>query len=83
FVISTTVPVVSQTVTQPIPINPISTPPLRPHVVQPNMVVRYAPLVLLGKLHPLPQDFQIRISQFDVTIVVSGQQHIDKMNDSF
>jgi len=41
-VISTTHPVVSQIVTQHIPTNPTSTPPIRPYI----MVACYAPLVL-------------------------------------
>ena len=75
FVISTTHSLVSLTITQPIPTNPISTPPLRPHIVPPNMVARYAPLVLPTLLHDIPYDYQTRIPQFDSTSAINAQHH--------
>lgn len=78
-IISTPHPIVSQVVTQLIPTNPISTPPLRPNI----MASRYAPQVLPTQLHNIPQDYQTRIPQFDGAIPVTAQHHIDKMNDFF
>jgi hypothetical protein len=47
------------------------------------MVARYAPLVLATPLHDMPQDYQMRLPQFDATGSLNAQQHIDKMNDYF
>jgi hypothetical protein len=47
------------------------------------MAARYAPLVLAALLHAMPQDYQTRIAQFDVTGHLNSQQHVDKMNDYF
>ena len=67
-VISTTHPIVSQVVTELIPTNPISTPPLGPNI----MASHYAPLVLPAQLHDMPQDYQTRIPQFDGTISINS-----------
>jgi hypothetical protein len=47
------------------------------------MVARYAPLVLVAPLHDMPQDYQTILPQFNSTIPLNAQQHIDKMNDYF
>jgi hypothetical protein len=47
------------------------------------MAARYAPLVLAAPLHPMPQDYQTRLPQFDGTGPLNAQQHVDKMNDYF
>jgi hypothetical protein len=47
------------------------------------MVARYAPLVLAAPLHDMPQDYQMRLPQFDGTGSLNAQQHVDKMNDYF
>jgi hypothetical protein len=47
------------------------------------MVARYPPLVLDAPLHAMPQNYQMRLPQFDATGPLSAQQHIDKMNDYF
>jgi hypothetical protein len=47
------------------------------------MEARYAPLVLAAPLHAMPQDYQMRLPQFDGTRPLSTQQHVDKMNDYF
>jgi hypothetical protein len=47
------------------------------------MVAIYSPLVLAAPLHAMPQDYQMRLPQFDGTGPLSAQQHIDKMNDYF
>jgi len=47
------------------------------------MANRYAPLVLPGQLHDLPQDYQSKIQLFDVTSLYSAQQHVNRMNDYF
>jgi hypothetical protein len=31
----------------------------------------------------MPQDYQIRLPQFDATGTLNAQQHVDKMNDYF
>jgi hypothetical protein len=49
----------------------------------PIMVAKYAPLVLVGPLHNIPQDYQTRLSQFDGIGPLNAQQHVDKMNDYF
>jgi hypothetical protein len=47
------------------------------------MAARYAPLVLAAPLHAMPQDYQMRLPQFDGTRPLNAQQHVDKMNDYF
>jgi hypothetical protein len=47
------------------------------------MAVKYAPLVLASPLHAMPQDYQMRLPQFDGTRPLNSQQHVDKMNDYF
>jgi len=47
------------------------------------MASHYAPLILHGQLHPMPQYYQTRIPQFDATGAINAQQPIDKMNDLF
>ena len=47
------------------------------------MAARYAPLVLAAPLHAMPQDYQMRLPQFDGTWPLSAKQHVDKMNDYF
>jgi hypothetical protein len=47
------------------------------------MVAIYAPLVLAAPLHAIPQDYQMRLPQFDGTGPLSVEQHVDKMNDYF
>jgi hypothetical protein len=47
------------------------------------MAARYAPLVLVGPLHAMPQDYQMRLPQFDAIGPLNAQQHVDKMNDYF
>jgi hypothetical protein len=47
------------------------------------MEARYAPLILVAPLHNMPQDYQTRIPQFDGTVNITTQQHVDKMNDFF
>jgi hypothetical protein len=47
------------------------------------MAARYAPLVLAAHLHVIPQDYQMRLPQFDGTGPLNAQQHIDKINDYF
>ena len=45
------------------------------------MVDRYAPIVLPANLHPLPDKYAQRISQFGVDDDVTAQQHLDKFLD--
>jgi hypothetical protein len=47
------------------------------------MAARYSPLVLVAPLHAMPQDYQMRLPQFDGTGPLNSQQHINKMNDYF
>ena len=47
------------------------------------MAARYAPLVLPGQLHDMPQDYQSNIPQFYATTQYIAQQHIKKMTDYF
>jgi hypothetical protein len=47
------------------------------------MAARYAPLVLGAPLHDMPQDYQMRLTQFDGTRSLNAQKHVDKMNDYF
>jgi hypothetical protein len=47
------------------------------------MAARYAPLVLAAPLHPMPQEYQTRLPQFDGIGPLNAQQHVDKMNDYF
>jgi hypothetical protein len=47
------------------------------------MAARYAPLVLVTPLHAMPQDYQMRLPQFDGTWTLNAQQHVDKMNNYF
>jgi len=47
------------------------------------MATCYAPLVLPGKLNPMPQDYQTKIPQFDATGAITTQQHVDEMNNFF
>ena len=47
------------------------------------MVAIYAPLVLLAKLHNMPQYNQRKIPQFYGTTHYIAQQHVNKMTDYF
>lgn len=47
------------------------------------MANKYAPLVLPGQLHDLPQDYQSKIQLFDATGLYTTQQHVNIMNDYF
>ena len=47
------------------------------------MAARYAPLVLSGQLHNMPQDYQSKIPQFDGNSQYTAQQHVNKMTDYF
>jgi len=78
-VIYTTHSIVSQVVTQSVPTNSISSPPLKPNI----MATHYAPLVLPSQLHDMPQDYHTRIPQFEGTISINAQQHIDRIGDYF
>jgi hypothetical protein len=49
----------------------------------PIMVARYGSLVLAAHLHAMPQDYQMRLPQFDGIGPMNSQQHVDKMNDYF
>jgi hypothetical protein len=49
----------------------------------PIMAARYAPLVLVAPLHAMPQDYQMRLPQFNARGPLSAQQHVDKMNDYY
>jgi hypothetical protein len=63
-----------------------TTPPIIQVVVSPPppiMSARYAPLVLATPLHTMPQDYQMKLPQFDGTGPLNAQQHVDKMNDYF
>jgi hypothetical protein len=55
-------------------------------VVQPPppiMEARYAPFVLSTPLHAMPRDYQTKLPQFDGTVPLNAQQHVDKMNYYF
>jgi hypothetical protein len=47
------------------------------------MASKNAPLVLATPLHAMPQDYQMRLPQFDGIGPLKSQQHIDKMNNYF
>jgi hypothetical protein len=66
------------------PSSSVTTPPATQAVLPPPppiMAAHYAPLVLDTPLHAMPQDYQTRLPQFDVTRPLNAQQHVDKMND--
>lgn len=44
------------------------------------MVAHYCPLILLGQLDAMPQDYHSRIAQFDGTGTITTQKHIDRMH---
>jgi cyclopropane fatty-acyl-phospholipid synthase-like methyltransferase len=47
------------------------------------MVAIYAPLVFASPLHAMSQDYQTKLPQYDNTVSINAQQHVDKMNDYF
>jgi hypothetical protein len=85
-------PTTKSRTTHSVPVDPSSSsfsttaPPILQVSVSPPppiMVAIYAPLVLAAPLHDTPQDYQMRLPQFDGTGSLNAQQHVDKMNDYF
>jgi hypothetical protein len=85
-------PTAKSRTTHSVPANPSSSsfstkaPPILQVSVSPPppiMVAIYAPLVFVAPLHDTPQDYQMRLPQFNGIGSLNSQQHVNKMNDYF
>ena len=47
------------------------------------MAARFSPLAVHAPLHAMPQDYQSKKFQFDITGQYIAQQHVDKMKNYF
>lgn len=85
-ILSTSSPLISQSIIPIIPIVIKTTPTLDLSSSQSSRTVmagRYAPLVLLGQLNAISGDYQSKIVTFDNTGAYTSQRHVDRMNDVF